>query len=319
MSEFESGTIPHSLNLHVIILRTIPLNQPIDRQQPNAAYPQQHNDGISVIDLALILIRQKKIIFITLIACVALSVAAIFLISPKQTFTTTIKIGGNPPVEAGDTTVAKITEAYIPMLEDNRIGIEAKNPKGTNLIILQTTTLQTNHEKVQTAHQAIADMVVASQNQRLDQLTDQWTQEVAIYENSLRELENNQYLLSLEKEIAGYRSQLQSNEVAGNTSSIKQLRTKLGLLQDNYSKELAQQREHKLTVQTNIADIRNKLITIEKTAALNTAVITKETPTRIALILSLGVILGIIGGVFMAFFAEFICKVREALLNEKQT
>ena len=52
-----------------------------------------------------------------------------------------------------------------------------------------------------------------------------------------------------------------------NSNETQALRTKLGLLQDDYSKELSLQRGHKLTVQTSLAELRNQLINLEKSVA----------------------------------------------------
>jgi len=104
-----------------------------------AYYIDNKEDEISLIDIFLVLLKRKLVILLTLLTGTALAVLVVF-IAPiameKTTYATSIKIGGNPPLETNTNALTKLKESHIPITQadfkdgDIRKGLEVKG-KGT--------------------------------------------------------------------------------------------------------------------------------------------------------------------------------------------
>lgn len=134
-----------------------------------AYYVESKEDEISLIDLWLILAERKKIIL--LVAAFFLILAVIFGVTrtEKETYTTTIRIGsittgeGVKSVESTATTLAKLNEAYIPLVKsylDTTIKINARTPQGSDLIVLESTTPQKLSDESISLHKGISDKII---------------------------------------------------------------------------------------------------------------------------------------------------------------
>jgi len=114
------------------------------------------NDEIDLVQLWLILLNRKFLIVGIFGLCLVGGTAFAFLLPAKYTYTTSLEIGTtlasngtgivSRAIETPDSVLAKLNESYIPlavgqMAESDRglfSGVQAKNPKESNLIVLSS-------------------------------------------------------------------------------------------------------------------------------------------------------------------------------------
>ena len=124
---------------------------------PHYIYPamyQQQEDEISLVDLWLTLVKQKKIIFRVLLAFVVLGGLYAVFKPEKYIFSTTVQIGTlisgdkEAAIESADNALTKIKSAYIPFIlsqyydkhpeNKDQYKIEASVPKGSEMIVIES-------------------------------------------------------------------------------------------------------------------------------------------------------------------------------------
>lgn len=250
-----------------------------------ASYSSENE--ISLVDLAMVLVRRKILIVVITTFIVALGLIIAFLVPKSYTFSTSIEIGSQiidntiKPFESTETLLAKIQHVFIPQTlneqrqtnpENNeRYKIKTSIPKSSVIIILEIngteddadllkSLLQSISQKATLDHDRIYDAVKKNITSRLKQAT----YEVA----TLKKSNNNETELSRQQNlIEGYSSQL-----------------------------------------TNLRETREILPAMKSLE-----------PTGISrkLIVIITAFVGVFLGVFSAFFAEFIAKVRETSRQNK--
>ncbi len=127
------------------------------------------------IDLLMTLMRYK-IVILTCVAMGAGAGIALALYLPRTyAFTTTIEVGtmqqGGPAVEPAEAVMAKITNVFLPAIERIRgqeinepgftIGMDIKNPKGTNVVLLISKTSLDHQDEHFTLHRRLSERVIA--------------------------------------------------------------------------------------------------------------------------------------------------------------
>lgn len=138
------------------------------------------SDEISLVDLALAVWRHRRPAFFTILTFAVLGIAAALLLPKKYAYTTTIEIGARiegdktVPLELPDTTLAKIKESYIPLArqeylkahagEDRVFKIEARIPKGSQLIVLESTAREQDGPVYQHIQAQVVQDLVADHN-----------------------------------------------------------------------------------------------------------------------------------------------------------
>jgi len=275
-------------------------------------------DEISLVDLFVVLYRRKMVILGTLVACTALAVLATFFMHEKITYTTSIKIGGNPPVESNTNALTKITESYIPAtknaVKDNDalsgLKITARAPEDSDLVILSTQTVEQNHEGVQQLHKMVADRLIADHEKQLDQKNEAIKNHIENLRLTLDNLKNSTYLTSLRDDIKSLRKEyLNSQNLSDNVKL--DMKDELRSLQSKLIDEQKSADMKSIDIQSKINDLKFQIETTPKTSLNSLALKTDSKGRSPILIIALGIILGGILGIFAAFMVEFIGKVKE--------
>lgn len=149
----------------------------------NQPYPNQYNDEISLVDLATIFVRRRRV-FYTVFAAVILAALgyALFLAGEAKEYTTLVQLGekveggSRQPLERPATVIATMQTRWLPQqqgfyaeLNSTKMPfrVEAENPKDTSLIKLTSTTSPEHAEAVGKAHQTLVSQIVERQNRLL--------------------------------------------------------------------------------------------------------------------------------------------------------
>lgn len=290
-----------------------------------AYYIDNREDEISLVDLFVVLYRRKMVILLTLLVCTGLAVLATLFTTTKITYTTSIKIGGNPPFEANTSTLTKLKEVYIPAtknaVKDNEmlsgLKVDARAPENSDLVVIETQTRDENHELVKQLHKMVAEGVITDHDKQLNQIRTAIEKQIEHLRLTLESLKNSTYLTSLRDEVKSLRKEyLSSQDISDNVKL--DMRDELRNLQNKLIEEEKSANIESIDIQNTINDLKFQLETTPKTSLTGLALETDKKGRSPLLIIVLGVILGGILGIFAAFMVEFLGKVKDETEKREQ-
>ena len=239
------------------------------------------NDEINLVDIARILARRKKLIAITVMLLIGLATATIFLKPKTYTYTASIEIGtqmmdGNiHPLESPQALLAKISNIFIPLsLKKQRLS----NPTNTTSYKIDVYTPDNS---------LIVIMKIQGGDDEADKIKS-LLQDVS--QKSVRSL--NSIYESIKHHIQSQLDQTSAElRLLKNTNDNEtEIAVKLSLI-DKYSSQLSTLRDtHEILPASQ---------SIEPTGTTRT------------LMLAIAIIISVLLGIFSAFFAEFVAKVKE--------
>ena len=242
---------------------------------------------ISLVDLAMVLVRRKIMIAVISTFIIALGLTAALLVPKSYTFSTSVEIGSQiigdaiKPFESPETLLAKIQHAFIPQVlnerqktnpeDEKKYKIKASIPKSSVIIFLETKGTEDEADLLKSLLQSITHKAT------LDHLR--------IYD-------------AVKKNIA---------------SRLKQTTTELQTLKKSNDNEA------EVATQQDLIEVySSQLANLRETREILPAMKSLE-PTGISrkLIVIIAAFAGFFLGIFSAFFAEFIAKVRETSRQNK--
>lgn len=146
--------------------------------------PYYYEDEINLVDLWLVLVRRRNVVISTAALIVMAGLLYVLLISPSYQYTTSIEIGsrinGNSQVliESPETLLAKMEEGYVPLARqkylvehserDSVPKIDSRIPKGSQIIVLESTGPESEIAMHKTVQQAVVDMVLHDHSRIVD-------------------------------------------------------------------------------------------------------------------------------------------------------
>lgn len=257
-----------------------------EKQELKPVYIHEANysakDEISLVDLALILIRRKIMIAVIFFSIVALGVVTAWLTPKSYTFSTSIETGSRVidgtviPFEAPEPLLAKMQNVFIPQTlneqrqsnpEDKKqYKIIARIPKSSVIIVLEIKGTEDKADLMTTLLQKITRQAVQDHKRIHDAV-----------KNSL---------IALKK-----RSETELISLGAKGDSLE---GKTQILHENIE-----------IYQSQLANLRNTREILPPMRSI------EPTGTSRKLIMIIAIFAGVFLGVFSAFFAEFIAKVKE--------
>ena len=262
-----------------------------DIQELKPVYIHEANysadDEISLVDLAMVLVRRKRVVAVITILIIAFGVVAAFLKPNSYTFSTSIEIGSQiiggtiEPFESPQTLLAKTQHVFIPQaLKEQRqtnpediekYKIIASIPKSSVIIVLEIKGAEDKADLITKLLQNISQQAIQDHKRIYDAVRQNL---IALKEQSKTEL------ISLDSERDG-------------------LTEKRQLLQGNIKVQ-----ESQLANLRNTREILPPMKSIEATG------------TSRKLIILIAAFAGIFLGIFSAFFAEFLSKIKQKIDKE---
>lgn len=243
--------------------------------------PYNGRDEVNLVDLALVLLKRKKLIIgIFMFFMIAGLVAA--LITPKKhTFTSSISIGSQLVTdtiqlfEAPDTVLAKARYSYIPYVikqhkeaspADNRkYDFNVSVPKGSNIILTKIDGLETEADHYRSLLNTVSQAIIDDHNRIYDGLKQNLSAQIQAKQQELT-LFGNQ----TEDRIEAKNLQIQINSLQGQLANLRPTRQ---ILPPVMSED--------------------------------------PTGTSRKLIVVIALFLGLFASIFAVFFAEFVDKLRQ--------
>ncbi|MCT8470182.1 Wzz/FepE/Etk N-terminal domain-containing protein [Chromohalobacter canadensis] len=257
------------------------MTQPPAQQNQNTQLTDANwrDDEISLVDLAVILIRRWKAMAVIFVVVVALAVAAAFLLPKMYQYTSLYSVaeytnqnGQRVGVESPASAVAKVQNLYLGQatrkllekheLESLPFEVSASNPSNTLLLQLDSEAAEENQPLVSELHQQIIDSLQQDQAQLVERRHE-----------------------SLERQLASAKQALESAQQSDSPSAAE-------LIATYYSR---------------ISDIEGQLNELHEGEVTQHAVQSLEPKgSNKKIIIALGIVLGIMLAIMGAFLMQFI-------------
>lgn len=249
--------------------------------QDNSTY-RQHDDEISLVDLATILIRRWKSMAVIFGVVVGLAVVYAFLAPRAYTYSSIYSVAEQSPgsaLESPAALVAKAKNLYLgpvtrELLEETGLqalpfGVDIENPEQTMIVVLSSESEDTYQELVNRVHQGVLDRLMQSQQQ--------------LVESRIR---------SMERQLANARESLAAVRESTSLGAAEVTASLMGRIAG---------------LEANLADITQGEVGRVAVQSLEPA------GTSRSLILALGIVLGAILAIIGAFMMQFSSLVRSSL------
>lgn len=259
------------------------MTQPPAPQSPTPEQRYEHDDEISLVDLAVILIRRWKAMAVIFVVVVGIAVAAAFLLPKSYQYTSLYSVaeytnqnGQRVGVESPASAVAKVQNLYLGQatrkllekheLESLPFEVSASNPSNTLLLQLDSEAAEDNQSLVSELHQQIIDRLQQDQAQLVERRHD-----------------------SLERQLTSAKQALESAQQSDSPSAAELIATYYSRISD-LEGQLNELREGEVT--------QHAVQSLESTGAGKKLIVTVG--------IALGGILALMGALLIQFFG-YVC------------
>lgn len=260
------------------------MTQPPAPQSPTPERRYEHDDEISLVDLAVILVRRWKVMAVIFFLVVAIFVAAALLMPRSYQYSSLYSVaeytnenGQRIGVESPASVVAKARNLYLgqttrELLEEKKLtslpfDISISNPENTLLLQLDSESSESNQRLVAELHQRLITRLQQDQKQLVE---------------SRRE--------SLQRQLASARQALESAQQSESASAAELIATYYSRVTD---------------LESQLNELREGEVTQQAVQSLGPVGVGKK------LIVAMGIVLGgllaTIGAFFMHFFGA-VCR-----------
>ncbi|OLO09877.1 lipopolysaccharide biosynthesis protein [Chromohalobacter japonicus] len=255
-------------------------------QSPTPERRYEHDDEISLVDLAIILIRRWKAMAVIFVVVVALAVVFALMQTARYQYTSLYSVaeyttanGQRVGVESPASAVAKVQNLYIGqatrnLLEKHELAalpfnIDVTNPSNTLLIQLDSDAAEESQPLVSELHQRIIDRLQQDQAQLVESRRN-----------------------SLERQLASAKQALESAQQSNSPSAAELIATYYSRISD---------------IEGQLNELREGEITQHAVQSLSVKGSNKK------LIVILGIVLGGMLAIMGAFVMHFIGMVRQSV------
>jgi capsular polysaccharide biosynthesis protein len=193
-------------------------NPPLHEPHLPAAY-YYAEDEINLVDLWLVLVRRRKVVFAVTAVCLIAGIALALILPRKYEYTTSIEIGSRASgtkvalIEPPETVLAKVQESYIPLVRQEYLSqhpektrapkIEVSIPKNSQILVLRSKGPKANAEVYQSLQQAVVDRLTQDHGRIIALLRKDMENQQRKAEAKLAELKDAAILLKgREKRLA---------------------------------------------------------------------------------------------------------------------
>lgn len=259
-------------------------NNELQNNTPDTSSYSVVND-ISLIDFALILIKRKRLITIIISLFILIGIIAALLVAKKFTYSTTLEIGSQ--VINGSVTHFESTQTLLAKLQHNYIPIALNKQR-------LTETSNNLKYKIQAKIPLGSNILVLE--------TKGTENQAALLKGLLSSIAQ----LAITDHIRIYDSVKQSIN-----SRLKVASTELKRLEQNNNNETEIAIQY-ATIERYSSQLANLLNTREIQPPIKSL---EPTSMNNIIIIITALLTGLLAGVFLAFFAEFASRVKDAQLN----
>ena len=245
-------------------------------EPPQGASRPQYDDEISLVDLATTFLKRRRVFYVVFIMISLVGVAYALFAPEKYEYVTLMKLAEKAKgkyVEEPATIIAELDSLWVPDLQAT---YHAENNRNLPFKLTASNPEDTGLIRiVSVASPSLAELIEKNHRQLIERLSSEQGQALSM----LRE--------SLEKQIASLDSTIKMLEEGKNPGDA-----------------IASAVEKQLSLESDLESLSSfEALVISRQSGENAG------PSR-GLIVVLSIVLGLMAGVFIAFFAEFIGLVR---------
>ena len=288
----------------------------------------RYDDEISLVELWLVLAKHRLVIVLSTLALGALGVAYALLTPAQYEYSTSLQIGSRLAgsdyrlIEPPAAVVARINRGYLPVLhrelvpERERLEIEARTEGDGGLIVVSGEATEEDGELFLGILSRVSDKVIEEHERLIDDFRQQLVlqqQQANIRLEALQaEAEDvRKRLEQLDKLLQSMADRTRGVEGAGLLAQLQSAEQAETLRQELADNAVSQREERAL-----LAELASQLGTFRPTTTVAEPLQSVEqVGTSNRLIVALAVVLGLMLGVFAAFFMGFLQHVREVQHN----
>lgn len=212
------------------------MTQPPAPQSPTPERRYEHDDEISLVDLAVILVRRWKAMAVIFFVVVAIAVAAAFLLPKSYQYTSLYSVaeytnqnGQRVAIESPASVVAKAQNLYLGQatrkllekheLESLPFNVSVSNPSNTLLLQLDSDAEEENQPFVSELHQQIIDHLQQDQAQLVERRHDSLERQLASAKQALESAQQSESPSAAEL-IATYYSRI--SDIEGQLNELRE-------------------------------------------------------------------------------------------------
>ena len=300
-------------------------------------YAPYYEDEISLVDLWLVLVKRKKVLFSVFLIFLLVAVLASVIKKDKYEFISVVEIGRIPAgngfdyVESQSSAKAKLEQAYIASAlstfdeeVQDKFKVKIDTPKNTSLLSVRTKGVGDDVELQQQFHSEVLGRLIKDLNVLTDAYKDKQLSLMTIQKRGLELYKESQKLvidqiqmkiLQEEKELAKLKQQEKRSAVSSESVLLRSYAVKD--LYDQKRKVAAETESQILVRESNISNMElniGKVIATRNIVPFYQSVETKGLSSKILFILL--VLVGFVIAIISAFVAEFSVKVKEKMKEE---
>lgn len=305
-----------------------------------------HGDEISLVDLWLVLARRKWLVIGIAVLCLAAGLAYAVMREPVYSYTTVIELartGDGKPVESTDSARARMTQVIIPLVRHEMVLAQtdpgSRPPRasvrvpqgGGRLLEIVSEYPRAARDDIGRFHERLSHLLKAEHDRLVSMEQERLTLAQETIQGEIKRIEAEQQRIRARITEAGSRlsaGRILQGEATGEATDEARAMTLLIIqsqIEDAHEKILALEqtlyqelpsRSDELRLQ--LAETNNQLERISFTKAHATALVS-EYPVGAGkpLIAALALVLGVMLGVFGAFWAEFLAQAKTVAHQRK--
>ena len=177
-----------------------------------------------LIDHLLMVVRYKILVIVCTLVGIG-SGLAIALNTPHiYSYTTTLELGKALANESPDAVIAKVTNAFLPVIERAHgesigepsftLGLDARNPKGTNLVLLSSKSSDQRQDEHRKLHHLVVERLLEEQGRELKLMRTNLELELEQARRSAAALKDQSATLVLRRTLLGENRTLTAERLA---------------------------------------------------------------------------------------------------------
>ena len=243
----------------------------------DAPPPGEFEPEITLADYLMVLARRRWLVAAVVAGSLAAGLLHAAVAVRSHTFRTAVEIGrngvDNKLIDEPETILAKLTHAYIPDVlrayradhpEGRRVQVDAKIPKGSQLVVLESRGPKDAEPVYRALHEATIDKLIGDHRRTSDEILTQYASERSRAAIKLDELADRRIFAVQEKFLQG--------EIERGQLRLGSLRDQAGLIEA----EAKRLDETKKLLTQQVADVRAVLATANDRRAKAVAEATDE-------------------------------------------
>jgi len=199
---------------------------------------ETYNDEISLVDLAKVIVRRKKTIYLVFTLSVLIGLAAAFLLPKTYSYTTTIEIGQSIDngrvrlIDEPQTLLVKINKTYIPLAQQayfeqdtdakDILNIKSDVPKKSQIIVITGKGTEDQQDMFESIGKDIVSKIKDDHGRLLKVLKKRYESQLLSIDNQIQSVEQQINIFKQNIKRLDQKAMLIRSQIKGINKELKQ-------------------------------------------------------------------------------------------------